>query len=93
MAPEWYLYFLCGVKGIMDRFNLLEGERRTSMHVLLDGVIPANAGLSSSSAIVCSAAIATLTANKVLSFFLNKSVRVDSSQCFLFQMKPSVRER
>ncbi|KAM8974170.1 N-acetylgalactosamine kinase, partial [Pelodytes ibericus] len=58
--PLWYNYFLCGLKGIQDHFNL---SSPTGMNCLLDGTIPPSSGLSSSSALVCCAGLVTLTAN------------------------------
>ncbi|XP_075431753.1 N-acetylgalactosamine kinase [Ascaphus truei] len=60
--PLWHNYFLCGLKGIQDHFNL---SSPTGMNCLLDGTIPASSGLSSSSALVCCAGLVTLTANGV----------------------------
>ncbi|XP_053683042.1 N-acetylgalactosamine kinase [Sabethes cyaneus] len=48
-GPEWYKYFLCGIKGI------LEYEKPSVIHgmmIVLSGNIPSASGLSSSSAIV-----------------------------------------
>ncbi|XP_075064065.1 N-acetylgalactosamine kinase [Mixophyes fleayi] len=58
--PLWHSYFLCGLKGIQDHFNL---KSPTGMNCLVDGTIPPSSGLSSSSALVCCAGLATLTAN------------------------------
>ncbi|KAM9311884.1 N-acetylgalactosamine kinase [Gastrophryne carolinensis] len=58
--PLWHNYFLCGLKGIQDHFNL---SSPTGMNCLVDGTIPASSGLSSSSALVCCAGFATLIAN------------------------------
>ncbi|XP_065838833.1 N-acetylgalactosamine kinase-like [Oscarella lobularis] len=56
----WFNYFLCGFKGIVETAKL---QNPTGMDVLLDGTIPKSAGLSSSSALVCCAALATMYAN------------------------------
>lgn len=56
-APEWYQYFLCGVKGILE--VLPKSAQIKGMKVLVNGNIPPSSGLSSSSALVCSAALAT----------------------------------
>ncbi|CAH2274025.1 N-acetylgalactosamine kinase isoform X1 [Pelobates cultripes] len=58
--PFWHNYFLCGLKGIQDNFNL---SSPTGMDCLLDGTIPPSSGLSSSSALVCCAGLVTLIAN------------------------------
>ncbi|XP_047114661.1 N-acetylgalactosamine kinase [Schistocerca piceifrons] len=60
--PEWYNYFLCGVKGIMD---ILPDKTSVGMNVAVTGNIPWGSGLSSSSALVSAAALATAHANKV----------------------------
>ncbi|EDV28739.1 uncharacterized protein TRIADDRAFT_51952 [Trichoplax adhaerens] len=57
---NWYHYFLCGYKGICEALNL---STTVGMDVLVDGTIPKSAGLSSSSALVCCAGLATLRAN------------------------------
>ncbi|XP_040269954.1 N-acetylgalactosamine kinase [Bufo bufo] len=58
--PLWHSYFLCGLKGIQEHFNL---DQLKGMNCLVDGTIPPSSGLSSSSALVCCAGLATLTAN------------------------------
>lgn len=57
---QWYEYFFCGWKGIVEHFSLSSPK---GMKVLLDGNIPPSAGLSSSSAMVCCAALSTVVAN------------------------------
>ena len=59
---EWFHYFLCGYKGILESLNV---QSPVGMNLLLDGNIPKSAGLSSSSAVVCCAALTTALANKV----------------------------
>lgn len=61
-GPAWYNYVLCGVKGIAD--NLSDGLS-LGMKIAVFGNIPAASGLSSSSALVSAAALATSYANKV----------------------------
>ncbi|XP_069137035.1 N-acetylgalactosamine kinase-like [Argopecten irradians] len=58
--PKWFNYFLCGVRGILDyaKPNALRG-----MTCMVSGNIPASSGLSSSSALVCCAALATMFAH------------------------------
>uniref|UniRef100_A0A6P7FQG6 N-acetylgalactosamine kinase-like n=1 Tax=Diabrotica virgifera virgifera TaxID=50390 RepID=A0A6P7FQG6_DIAVI len=56
-APQWYQYFLCGVKGILDT---LPNEIATKgLKLVVSGNVPLRAGLSSSSALVSAAALAT----------------------------------
>lgn len=56
----WYSYVLCGVKGTIEELGI---QNPVGMDVLVNGSIPPASGLSSSSALVCSAALATLCAN------------------------------
>lgn len=52
--PQWFYYALCGVKGVMDK----EGAHVVKgFNAVVDGRVPRSAGLSSSSALVCAAAI------------------------------------
>ena len=63
--PQWYHYFLCGYRGILEHFGL-SGTR--GLDILCDGTIPRCAGLASSSALVCCSALITMHAyNKQLS--------------------------
>ncbi|KAJ3028607.1 galactokinase, partial [Rhizophlyctis rosea] len=57
---EWSNYFKCGYKGIFEDLQLNEAR---SFVAMVDGTVPGGAGVSSSSALVCCAALATLTAN------------------------------
>nr|KAG5703664.1 hypothetical protein BaRGS_002538 [Batillaria attramentaria] len=52
--PQWYNYALCGVRGVMEKVgaNVVKG-----FNAVVEGRIPRSAGLSSSSALVCAAAI------------------------------------
>ncbi|KAL0968677.1 hypothetical protein UPYG_G00270090 [Umbra pygmaea] len=59
--PQWHFYFLCGVKGIQEH---LGDATLTGMKCVVDGSIPASSGLSSSSALVCCAALLTMEANQ-----------------------------
>ncbi|KAM4572770.1 N-acetylgalactosamine kinase [Odontesthes bonariensis] len=59
--PKWYYYFLCGVKGIQERFGI---TRLAGMSCLVDGTIPPSSGLSSSSALVCCSGLVTMEANQ-----------------------------
>jgi galactokinase len=54
----WSNYFKCGYKGAFEETK----AKGKSLAVLIDGDVPAGAGVSSSSAFVCSAALATSTA-------------------------------
>jgi galactokinase len=58
---EWSNYFKCGYKGVLDELNPSEV---VSMKVMVDGTVPPGSGLSSSSAFVCCASLATLHAHK-----------------------------
>ncbi|XP_064481578.1 N-acetylgalactosamine kinase-like isoform X2 [Ornithodoros turicata] len=61
IAPQWYHYFLCGVKGVVEDEEAGDRPSRvTGMDVVAHGTVPPSAGLSSSSAVVCVAALATL---------------------------------
>ncbi|VDN01416.1 unnamed protein product [Thelazia callipaeda] len=68
--PEWYYYFLCGWKGILERLNISP----KGMKILVSGTIPPGAGLSSSSSIVCAGALITLVAHTGKTFdVINKA--------------------
>ncbi|KAI8853009.1 ribosomal protein S5 domain 2-type protein [Chytridium lagenaria] len=56
---EWSNYFKCGYKGAFEA-SLASGK---SLNIVIDGNVPAGAGVSSSSAFVCASALATLTAS------------------------------
>lgn len=56
-GPEWYKYFLCGVQGCFE--SMTHSFSKVGMYVALSGNIPPASGLSSSSALVCSATLAT----------------------------------
>ena len=58
--PQWYHYLLCGHKGILEEAHLANPR---GMDMLVDGSIPPSSGLSSSSALVCCAALVTVYAN------------------------------
>ena len=62
-GQEWYNYFLCGYKGIVDDLGVPEP---VGFDVVVDGSVPPSAGLSSSSALVCCAALTTAHANRVV---------------------------
>lgn len=63
--PQWYHYFLCGIKGILD---VLPTETNIKgLSVIVSGNIPPSAGLSSSSALVSAAALAASYAFNVSS--------------------------
>eukprot|EP00731_Ephydatia_muelleri_P001587 Em0001g1587a len=59
---QWYLYLLCRHKGILEEACL---KNPRGMDLLVDGSIPPSSGLSSSSALVCCAALVTVYANKL----------------------------
>ncbi|XP_057656355.1 N-acetylgalactosamine kinase isoform X1 [Diorhabda carinulata] len=62
-VPHWYQYYLCGVKGILD--ILPNDVNLTGMKVVVSGNVPQSAGLSSSSALVSAAALATAHSHKL----------------------------
>ncbi|KAI2795731.1 N-acetylgalactosamine kinase [Blomia tropicalis] len=55
---KWYHYFLCGYKGVVDKY--CDDGQCPPINVMVDGTIPAGSGLSSSSAMVVSSALTTL---------------------------------
>ncbi|XP_057367540.1 N-acetylgalactosamine kinase-like [Daphnia carinata] len=55
--PHWFKYCLCGVKGIMENSSKTKNELK-GLNARIHGLIPPGAGLSSSSAVVCAAALA-----------------------------------
>jgi N-acetylgalactosamine kinase len=58
--PAWHSYFLCGVKGILEYLEKMgDHSSRKGFMVAVSGNIPPASGLSSSSALVCSAALAS----------------------------------
>ncbi|XP_042352145.1 N-acetylgalactosamine kinase [Plectropomus leopardus] len=59
--PQWHYYFLCGVKGIQEKFEI---TCLAGMSCVVDGTIPPSSGLSSSSALVCCAGLVTMEANQ-----------------------------
>jgi len=58
-CPQWYHYFVCGYRGVVEYFGL---STTRGLDVLCDGTVPRCAGLSSSSALVCCAALITMHA-------------------------------
>ena len=63
----WYNYLLCGIKGVLEQ--LTHSTELTGLNLFVSGTIPPGAGLSSSSALVCCAALA---ANSTLKCGLSK---------------------
>jgi len=61
-SPKWWNYFLCGVKGVLEDGPSGDRQPAQGFAVMVDGRIPPSAGLSSSSALVVSAALSTLYA-------------------------------
>ncbi|KAK8770049.1 hypothetical protein V5799_013491 [Amblyomma americanum] len=65
VQPCWHHYFMCGVKAALeDGGSCKPGVSPRGMDIMVHGTVPPSAGLSSSSALVCAAALATLQANK-----------------------------
>ncbi len=60
--PVWYNYFLCGYKGVVERYDI---KNPVGMDLVISGSVPAGSGLSSSSAFVCCAALLTAHVNRV----------------------------
>uniref|UniRef100_W8BU43 N-acetylgalactosamine kinase n=1 Tax=Ceratitis capitata TaxID=7213 RepID=W8BU43_CERCA len=60
-GPQWYNYYLCGIKGIFEQIQQSNNKPLTpiGMTVALSGNIPPASGLSSSSALVSAAVLAT----------------------------------
>lgn len=58
--PQWYNYFLCGLKGMLEDMKL---DKVKGLTCMVDGTVPPSAGLSSSSALVCCSALLTMHAN------------------------------
>lgn len=65
--PHWYHYYMCGVRGALECHASSDelGASLLGMDVLVHGTVPPSAGLSSSSALVCAAALATLRASGI----------------------------
>lgn len=57
---KWHNYALCGVKGVMEHIGC---QTARGFNAMVAGRIPKSAGLSSSSALVCCAAITMATIN------------------------------
>ena len=89
VCPQWFHYFMCGYKGVMDsrqqrqhqelnnnhvnnKSNLAQILANISLNVAVLGDIPPSSGLSSSSALVCAAAIAVTHALDLIE--LNQSI-------------------
>nr|XP_045604354.1 N-acetylgalactosamine kinase-like isoform X1 [Procambarus clarkii] len=61
--PAWFNYVLCGVKGIQDEGGIVGAM--TGLDMVVGGNIPPSSGLSSSSALVCAAALAVAHAHSL----------------------------
>ncbi|KAI8115601.1 hypothetical protein FF38_00459 [Lucilia cuprina] len=62
-GPEWYKYYLCGVKGIYETLTI--ANKHYGMTIALSGNIPPGSGVSSSSALVSSSVLATAAIYKI----------------------------
>ncbi len=61
-ARSWATYFLCGYKGVHD-YLAARGQAAPAdggLEAMVDGRVPTGSGLSSSSALVCAAALAVM---------------------------------
>nr|XP_033328322.1 N-acetylgalactosamine kinase isoform X2 [Megalopta genalis] len=63
-GPDWYKYFLCGVKGALE--VMPEEVVPSGMLAAVWGNVPPNSGLSSSSALVSAAVLLTVHANQMI---------------------------
>ncbi|XP_033223886.1 N-acetylgalactosamine kinase isoform X2 [Belonocnema kinseyi] len=63
-GPDWHKYFLCGVKGILEAIP--KEKIPSGMLAAVWGNIPANSGLSSSSALVSAAALSTVRLSQMI---------------------------
>ncbi|CAG8478351.1 10067_t:CDS:2 [Diversispora eburnea] len=75
-VSKWSNYFKCGYKGILQHLGI---DNPKGMYCLVDGIVPSASGLSSSSAFVCCAALATALANNVN--FTKKQITEISIEC------------
>lgn len=67
VLPRWHHYFMCGVKAALEHGGSCEvGVSPPGLDIMVHGTVPQSAGLSSSSALVCAAALATLQAIKAV---------------------------
>lgn len=80
-GPEWHNYFLCGIKGVADN-RCSDISHLKGMKVAVVGDIPAASGLSSSSALVSSAVLATSSVNNVC---MNEHISLELTIYILFQ--------
>lgn len=62
---EWTNYFKSGLRGALELLRKKYGPdfKSKSMHILMDGNVPAGSGLSSSAAFVSASALAVMIAN------------------------------
>uniref|UniRef100_A0A914DLH9 Galactokinase n=1 Tax=Acrobeloides nanus TaxID=290746 RepID=A0A914DLH9_9BILA len=65
--PEWYEYFLAGWRGVLERLSIDIASSK-GMNLLVYGTIPPASGVSSSSALVCAAALTTIAMQTGKSF-------------------------
>jgi N-acetylgalactosamine kinase len=60
-CPRWQDYFQCGFLGMVEHLQMQSAAH--GMKCMVDGSVPPSSGLSSSSALVCCAALVTMHAN------------------------------
>ncbi|XP_022247537.1 N-acetylgalactosamine kinase-like isoform X2 [Limulus polyphemus] len=62
LNPKWYHYYLCGFLGMVEHASYDYLSSSSGLDIAVLGTVPPSAGLSSSSALVCAAALATMHA-------------------------------
>ena len=82
-TPDWYKYFLCGVKGIAEHSAAADAIPLPGFRAMVHGSVPPCSGLSSSSALVCSAALATAHFNLVSLTRQQLADTCAKSECFI----------
>lgn len=83
-TPQWQNYFQCGFLGLVEHLKIQSAAR--GMKCMVDGTVPRSSGLSSSSALVCCAALVTMHANGKS---LPKVMNITFEDLFIQQTYPS----
>ncbi|VDK45476.1 unnamed protein product [Cylicostephanus goldi] len=84
--PKWHDYVLCGWKGIMEKLNC----DQVGFDLMVKGTIPPSSGLSSSSSLVCAAALTTWMIHTKKTF--NGLTRQDLHVDFLDYLKEELAD-